>query len=191
MCICGSGTEQTVGAEPLSFNTKDEYTGYSLFIDNLKINLKKLWVELLSDSSESFSRIASAQSLGTGIDLKRTGDKPEVQAQPKGCWNGDPFVGVCRITILSSGHSAVAELLAEETVAVRSDRGGLEEKSARRLFLVMEVMKMVAGQGRGVQVFEIWSQLCVDSFNKSDDEEVVLPTDIKFWCCSSVCIPSL
>lgn len=166
--MLGSGTEQTVGAEPLSFNTKDEYTGYSLFIDNLKMNLNKLWAEFLRDSSESkFShryKITPAQS------------SPDKDWKPTSWWSGDPFVGVCRITILSSGHYAVAELLAEETLAVRCEKGGLEEDSVSRLFFVMEVMKMVAGQGRGVQVFEMWSQLCIASFNKSDDEKVALLT---------------
>jgi len=181
--VLGSGSEQTVGAEPLSFNTKDEYTGYSLFIDNLKMNLKKLWSELLHDCSDSFSYCSYiATALSPDKDLKRTGDEPGFRPQPnaggKGWWIGHPFVGVCRITILSSGHYAIAELLAEETVAVRSDSGGLEEKSVRRLFFVMEVMKMVAGQGRGIQVFEIWSQLCVASYTKCDDEKVALPSNI-------------
>lgn len=193
--VFASGPEQTIGAEALSFNTKDGYTGYSLFIDNLKNNLKRLWAELLSDCSESFSHyneIASTQSLGPALspdkDSKLTGDTPglsKVQPRPnagfRGWWNGDPFVGVCRITILSSGHYAVAELLAEETFAIPSDREGLREISARRLFFVMEVMKMVAGQGRGVQVFEIWSQLCVTSFNKSDNEKVILPISANFF----------
>lgn len=190
----GSGSEQTIGAEPLSFNTKVGYTGYSLFIDNLKNNLKRLWGELLNDCSESFSHydeIDSAQSLGPAMspdkDSKLTGNTPvgsKVHPRPdlgfRGWWNGDPFVGVCRITILSSGHYAVAELLAEETFAIPSDREGLQEKSLRRLFFVMEVMKVVAGQGRGVQVFEIWSQLCVTSFNKSNNEKVILPTSADF-----------
>ena len=193
--IFGSGPEQTIGAEPLSFNIKDGYTGYSLFIDNLKNNLKRLWAELLGDCSESISyynEIALAQPsdpvLSSDKDSKLTGDMSgfsKVQPRPsagfKGWWNGDPFVGMCRITILSSGHYAVAELLAEETFAIPSDTGGLQEKSVRRLFFVIEVMKMVAGQGRGVQVFEIWSQLCVTSFNKFDNEKVSLPLSAKFW----------
>ncbi|KAG0556564.1 hypothetical protein KC19_11G062900 [Ceratodon purpureus] len=206
------GPEQTIGADPLPFNAKDGYTGYSLFIDHLKNNLKRLWVELLNDCSDSFSYcngVASAESLGPALtsekDLKLSGDSPgfsEVQLRPyvglKSWWNGDPFVGVCRITILSSGHHAVAELLAEETFAIPSDTEGLQERSARRLFFVMEVMKMVAGQGRGVQVFETWSQLCVTSFNKSDNEKALQRAlaikqllDPKFWqACQNNLTPS-
>jgi hypothetical protein len=185
--IFGSGPEQTIGAEPLSFNIKDGYTGYSLFIDNLKNNLKRLWAELLNNCSESISAQYLGPTSSTDKDSKLSGDTPGFE----GWWNGDPFVGLFRITILSSGHHAVAEVLAEETFVIPSDREGSQEKSVRRLFLVMEVMKMVAGQGRGVQVFEIWSQLCVTLLNKSDNEMVTLPTSAKLWSfqmgCSSEC----
>uniref|UniRef100_A0A7I4BIE9 Uncharacterized protein n=1 Tax=Physcomitrium patens TaxID=3218 RepID=A0A7I4BIE9_PHYPA len=159
------GTEQIIGAEPVTFSTKDEYTGYSLFIDNLKNNLKQLWAELLNACSESFP-------LSSG----------------RGWWSGDPFVGVCRMTILSSGHYAVAELLAEETLVIPSDREGLEKKSMKRLFFVMEGMKLLAGQGRGAQVLEIWSQICISSFDKSDNVKALqrafaikLLLDPNFW----------
>lgn len=180
MRTCGSGTEQTVGAEPLSFTTESEYTGYSLFIDNLKTNLKKLWSEFLTGGSESFS---PGQSVPSKFLVSPFGDLQAAIEPISGLsrwWKGDPFVGVCRITILSSGHNGVAQLLAEETVASRSENGQLDAESVIKLFLVMEVMKMVAGQGRGVQVFELWSQLCVAAISKSDDDEVALPTEIKF-----------
>lgn len=63
----------------------------------------------------------------------------------RGWWSGDLFVGVCWMIILFSGYYVVVEFLVEEILVIFSDREGLEKKLMKRLFFVMEGMKLFVG----------------------------------------------
>lgn len=187
------------GGEPLTSITRYEENAELQFVENLRMNVKKLWAELLqlcSTSSCDYSETITIPSLGldssldtkkgvSGINLGHTGSNSHSTTKERDSGKIQPFIGICRLTILSCGKHALAELLAEATIITPCTMEGFETKPLKRLLLVTEVMQMVSGQGRGAQVFENWAHLCVIHLSKSNDEQVAANSHSLFnlWTC--------
>lgn len=109
-------------------------------------------------------------------------NKKMILLKGKGCEHLDPFVQICHLAILCCGKCTIAELLAEATVMMLSDGGVLERTSFKKLLVVMRVMQMVAGQGRGAQVLEMWAQILVKLLAKANTEQVLLTVPMSISC---------
>ena len=109
-------------------------------------------------------------------------NKKMILLKGRGCEHLDPFVQICHIAILCCGRSTIAELLAEATVMTLSGGGVLERTSFKKLLVVMRVMQLVAGQGRGAQVLEMWAQILVKLLAKANNEQVLLTVLMSISC---------
>jgi hypothetical protein len=179
-----SGAEQMTSGEPLTSINRCEENGELQFVENLRMNVQKLWAELLQlcctstcDYCETITAplIGPDSSQDTKKEVARMNSGPtgsHSQSSTKDSGKTQPFIGICRLTILSCGKHALAELLAEATIITPCTMEGFETKSLKRLLLVTEVMRMVSAQGRGAQVFENWAHSCVTHLSKSNDEQV-------------------
>jgi len=177
------GAEQMTSGEPLTSITRCEENGELQFVENLRMNVQKLWAELLQlccTSTCDYCETITAPLLGpdssqdTKKEVARMNSGPtgsHSQSSTKDSGKTQPFIGICRLTILSCGKHALAELLAEATIITPCTMEGFETKSLKRLLLVTEVMRMVSAQGRGAQVFENWAHSCVTHLSKSNDEQ--------------------
>ena len=192
-----SGAEQMTSGEPLTSITRYEENAGLQFVENLRLNVQKLWAELLQlcctstcDDCETIT--APLLGLDSSQDTKKevvrinsghTGSHSQSTTKERDSGITQPFIGICRLTILSCGKHALAELLAEATIITPCTMEGFETKSLKRLLLVTEVMRMVSAQGRGAQVFDNWAHSCVTHLSTSNDEQVPANSCsfFKFW----------
>ncbi len=109
-------------------------------------------------------------------------------SRERGCQLKDPFVRICHLVILSSSSHMVAEVIAEATLLTLTSKGGFERRSLKKLLVIMQIMQMMASQGRGAEVIERWGQLVVNDLAVSSNEQALMKLlavrqllDPRFW----------